>query len=39
MLVVNGADDESVPESDTLGFPGRPNTEEHLIEGTVYTAR
>ena len=34
MLVVNGADDYFVPQSDTLVFQGRPNTEVHLIEGT-----
>lgn len=34
MLVINGADDYFVPQSDTLVFQGRPDTEVHLIEGT-----
>ena len=34
MLVVNGADDYFIPQSDTLVFQGRPHTEVHLIEGT-----
>ena len=34
MYVINGADDYFVPQSDTLVFEGRPNTEVHLIEGT-----
>jgi esterase FrsA len=34
MLVVNGADDYFVPQSDTLVFQGRPHTEVHLIDGT-----
>jgi esterase FrsA len=38
MLVVNGADDYFVPQSDTLVFAGRPNTEVHLIEGTGHCA-
>jgi esterase FrsA len=38
MLVVNGADDYFVPQSDTLAFQGRPNTEVHLIEGTGHVA-
>jgi esterase FrsA len=38
MLVVNGADDYFVPQSDTLVFQGRPNTEVHLIEGTGHVA-
>ncbi|HZC93423.1 MAG TPA: alpha/beta hydrolase [Mycobacterium sp.] len=38
MLVVNGADDYFVPQSDTLVFQGRPNTEVHLIEGTGHCA-
>jgi esterase FrsA len=38
MLVVNGADDYFVPQSDTLVFEGRPNTEVHLIEGTGHVA-
>ncbi len=38
MLVVNGADDYFVPQSDTLIFEGRANTEVHLIEGTGHVA-
>ena len=38
MLVINGADDYFVPQSDTLIFQGRPNTEVHLIEGTGHCA-
>lgn len=38
MLVVNGADDYFVPQSDTVVFQGRPNTEVHLIEGTGHCA-
>jgi esterase FrsA len=38
MLIVNGADDYFVPQSDTLVFEGRPNTEVHLIEGTGHVA-
>jgi esterase FrsA len=38
MLVVNGADDYFVPQSDTLVFEGRPRTEVHLIEGTGHCA-
>jgi esterase FrsA len=38
MLVVNGADDYFVPQSDTLVFGGRPHTEVHLIEGTGHCA-
>ena len=38
MLVVNGADDYFIPQSDTLVFQGRPNTEVHLIEGTGHVA-
>jgi esterase FrsA len=38
MLVVNGADDYFIPQSDTLTFQGRPNTEVHLIEGTGHVA-
>ncbi|HEY1738752.1 MAG TPA: alpha/beta hydrolase [Acidimicrobiia bacterium] len=34
MFVINGADDYFVPQSDTLVFDGRPDTEVHLIEGT-----
>lgn len=38
MLVVNGADDYFIPQSDTLAFQGRPNTEVHLIPGTGHVA-
>jgi esterase FrsA len=38
MLVINGADDYFIPQSDTLVFDGRPNTEVHLIEGTGHVA-
>ena len=38
MLVINGADDYFVPQSDTLIFQGRPHTEVHLIEGTGHVA-
>jgi esterase FrsA len=38
MLIVNGADDYFVPQSDTLVFQGRPDTEVHLIEGTGHVA-
>ena len=38
MLVVNGADDYFVPQSDTLVFQGRPHTEVHLVEGTGHVA-
>jgi esterase FrsA len=38
MLVINGADDYFVPQSDTLVFQGRPDTEVHLIEGTGHCA-
>jgi esterase FrsA len=38
MLVVNGADDYFVPQSDTLVFEDRPRTEVHLIEGTGHCA-
>lgn len=38
MLVVNGADDVFIPQSDTLVFEGRRNTEVHLIEGTGHVA-
>jgi esterase FrsA len=34
MFIINGADDYFVPQSDTLVFEGRPDTEVHLIEGT-----
>lgn len=38
MLVVNGAEDYFIPQSDTLIFEGRPHTEVHLIEGTGHVA-
>ncbi len=38
MLVVNGADDYFIPQSDTLIFQGRPGTEVHLIENTGHCA-
>jgi esterase FrsA len=38
MLVINGVDDYFIPQSDTLVFQGRPNTEVHLIEGTGHVA-
>jgi esterase FrsA len=38
MLVVNGADDYFIPQSDTLVFQGRPNIEVRLIEGTGHVA-
>jgi esterase FrsA len=38
MLIVNGADDVFVPQSDTLVFEGRRDTEVHLIEGTGHVA-
>ncbi|MEE6135492.1 alpha/beta hydrolase [Mycobacterium sp. 050128] len=38
MLVANGADDYFIPQSDTLVFKGRPNTEVHLIEGAGHVA-
>lgn len=38
MLVINGADDYFIPQSDTLVFQGRPNTEGHLVEGTGHCA-
>jgi esterase FrsA len=38
MLVINGADDYFIPQSDTLVFQGRPNTDVHLIEGTGHVA-
>jgi esterase FrsA len=38
MLVVNGADDYFVTQSDTLVFEGRPNTETHLLSGTGHCA-
>jgi esterase FrsA len=39
MLVVNGADDYFIPQSDTLVFTGRAYTEVHLIPGTGHVAR
>ena len=38
MLVINGADDYFIPQSDTLVFQGRLNTEVHLVEGTGHVA-
>jgi esterase FrsA len=38
MLVINGADDYFIPQSDTLVFQGRRNTDVHLIEGTGHVA-
>jgi esterase FrsA len=38
MLVVNGADDYFVPQSDTFVFQGRAHTEVHLIDGTGHCA-
>lgn len=38
MLVVNGADDYFVPQSDTLCFEGRPRTEVRLLPGTGHCA-
>jgi esterase FrsA len=38
MLVINGADDYFIPQSDTLVFQGHPNTEVHLVEGTGHCA-
>jgi esterase FrsA len=38
MLVINGTDDYFVPQSDTLAFEGRPDTEVHLIPGTGHVA-
>jgi len=38
MLVINGADDYFIPQSDTLIFQGRPHTEVHLIDGTGHCA-
>ena len=38
MLVVNGADDYFVTQSDTLVFEGRPNTDVHLLPGTGHGA-
>jgi esterase FrsA len=38
MLVINGADDYFVTQSDTLVFEHRPNTEVHLLNGTGHCA-
>ncbi|WP_123029131.1 alpha/beta fold hydrolase [Mycolicibacterium stellerae] len=38
MLVINGADDYFVPQSDTLIFQNRRHTEVHLIPGTGHVA-
>ena len=38
MLVINGADDYFVTQSDTLVFTGRPRTEVHLLQGTGHCA-
>jgi len=38
MLIINGADDVHVPQTDTLVFQGRPDTEVHLIPGTGHCA-
>ncbi|MGV0038150.1 alpha/beta fold hydrolase [Mycobacterium colombiense] len=38
MLVINGADDYFIPQSDTPDFRRRRNTEVHLIEGTGHVA-
>jgi esterase FrsA len=38
MLVINGADDYFVPQSDTLMFEGRTDTEVHLIPDTGHVA-
>ena len=38
MLVINGADDYFAPQSDTVVFEGRPNTEVHLVPGTGHVA-
>jgi esterase FrsA len=38
MLVINGADDYFVTQSDTLVFEHRPDTEVHLLEGTGHCA-
>ena len=37
-LVINGAEDYFIPQSDTLIFRGRPDTEVHLLEGTGHCA-
>lgn len=38
MLVINGADDYFIPQSDTRVFQGRADTDVHLIEGTGHCA-
>lgn len=38
MLVINGADDYFVAQSDTLIFEGRRDTEVHLLDGTGHCA-
>ena len=38
MLVINGADDYFLPQSDILVFNGRPQTEVRLISGTDHCA-
>jgi len=38
MLVINGADDVHVPQSDTLVLRGRRNTEVELVPGTGHCA-
>ena len=38
MVVIDGADDPFIPQSDTLLFEGRANTEVHLIPGTGHCA-
>lgn len=38
MLVINGSDDYFVPQSDTLIFKGRPNTDVDLMPGTGHCA-
>jgi esterase FrsA len=38
MLVINGADDYFIPQSDTLVFENRLDTEVHLIPGTGHVA-
>ncbi len=38
MLVINGADDYFIPQSDTPDFRRRRNSEVHLIEGTGHVA-
>jgi esterase FrsA len=38
MLVINGADDVHVPQSDTTVFEGRPDTEVHLLPGSGHCA-